>query len=49
MSADDHEEIEADYYARKSSGGLLGCVFLAGFLALGLAAGIVKIVWICLN
>lgn len=29
---EDYDEWEADYYARKSSGGLFGCVFLAAFL-----------------
>jgi hypothetical protein len=40
MSADDHEEMEADYYARKSSGSLLGCAVLAAALVLALIAGV---------
>ena len=41
VSASDHEDWENEYYARKSSGGLAGCLFLGAGLALTVIAAIV--------
>lgn len=34
VSDSDHEDYEREYYDRKNSGGLFGCLFLTGILIL---------------
>lgn len=41
----DHEDLENDYYARKTSGGILGFIVLGFLLTLALLLLLVKLIW----
>lgn len=45
VSDSDHEDYEREYYDRKNSGELFGCLFLTGFiLIIGTVSIIIKLI-----
>lgn len=45
VSDSDHEDYEREYYDRKNSGGLLGCLFLVGVIVIiGTISIIIKLI-----
>jgi len=44
VSGSDHDDWENEYYARKGSRGILGCIFLFGFFVLCLVCLLIMVI-----